>query len=237
MSAYKVILSTSADWEDWICTIRFRANSLGVWNLIDPTNEEPQGLLTEPNRPDTSCLDEPSTSTSPESREDLRLRLEVYKIDLGSYRRQQDNLGQVSLWILDNVSPHWFSILIESRDNPWDMLRILRRKVAPSLGEDWAKVNRDATELDKNPLEDDGVLEWLEKWELIVTRYKPLASNGEVSIRRFLIHRIHPKLGQEWAKDIIDSTAKEKGEDRFFKLVEKTRQHYWRQEMMDRSIP
>ncbi|SLM36894.1 Ribonuclease H-like domain [Lasallia pustulata] len=132
----RVILAKAGDWDMWIATVRIRASNLRVWNLVTPDAEEKPQRLVEPERPSTTAIHTARAGGNVEAvksaMEIYNLDKEVYKIDLADFERQAKALSDLTTFLQDTISAHNITYLKNIEPHPWDILRALKKRLAPS---------------------------------------------------------------------------------------------------------
>ncbi|KAK8205863.1 hypothetical protein IWZ01DRAFT_485085 [Phyllosticta capitalensis] len=214
-------LSKSSDWDLWLFDIKIRATGLGVWDLIDPAKDtKPQGII-EPNRPESLHLNQVDLKDNSEYQRDL-LNLKIYRLDLEEYRRQQQNLSTISLYITRTVAPELLSRLahLVSDHHPWDMMRVLASRFAPTLIERVvdADVGRRTLEASSDEtyrkliFEDakaSDLLELLDKKEMAMAQARKITTALDFQQFRATLEFSHP-ADEAWLRKIISETTESK---------------------------
>lgn len=131
MTTRDTVLTTTADWDDWLYLIKIKAASLGIWELVDPAKSTKPEHLERPLAPNFIVPTDP-TKISKESFELYQMQAEVYKIRLEQYEHQQKTFGELMDYFKDTISGHNAFLIQNSEPNPWSILRALHSFLAPT---------------------------------------------------------------------------------------------------------
>ena len=129
-----VILKTHDQWELWIQQVKQRAADAKLWTMIDPEREYPPEFIPKPKIPRYADVSEGATRLSDLSREDkddFRSLQESYRVEDTEWVRETNALQSIHQYIRERVSIENQSI-ISSSTNPYDTLRLLKRRLHPS---------------------------------------------------------------------------------------------------------
>ncbi|KAK7614570.1 hypothetical protein BKA81DRAFT_177658 [Phyllosticta paracitricarpa] len=199
----KVILSQPSDWDVWLFTVKMRATTLGVWDEVDPSSDIKARGILEPLPPPRGLYERQSSADHrKDDLETWQKRLaewQIYQIHAEQYQSQRRNLGLVSEFILEHLAPEWFARLANhvrcrGSEHPWDLLRFLWVRVAPSRRERERQVDEAVggfrSDMRRVPERED-VLDWLTRWEAVVGK----------APESFWVHELEDgirALDQEW---------------------------------------
>ncbi|MCJ1463981.1 hypothetical protein MMC07_002591, partial [Pseudocyphellaria aurata] len=128
----KIVLTKPADWDLWISFVRARATHSQIWTLIDPDVSPKPPSLTDPPllqyiMPDDTDFDQLTINV-------YKARLEMYKIDLLKFEQQTKAIGDITAFIQETVATNIVSFLQTEDPHPWNYLRALKGRLAPSNG-------------------------------------------------------------------------------------------------------
>ncbi|KAK7533077.1 uncharacterized protein J3D65DRAFT_69039 [Phyllosticta citribraziliensis] len=192
----KIILSESSDWDAWLCAVKIRALQLGTWDLIDPAKESKPREIARPSPPE--CLQGDENS---ETHQKHLVKWQIYQIQMEQYQLQQRDLGSISDFILQRVSPYWLSrlMLLAKSHHPLEILRILHERMTPTHYERIHLSQSEPIKVDKMPKgpKESTVYEWLDAWDMIEARSR--WSRDEIW-RDFLAARLE-MLDEKWYKE------------------------------------
>ncbi|SLM34143.1 Ribonuclease H-like domain [Lasallia pustulata] len=168
----RVILAKAGDWDMWIATVRIRASNLRVWNIVTPDAEEKPQRLVEPERPSTTAIHTARAGGNVEAvksaMEIYNLDKEVYKIDLADFERQAKALSDLMTFLQDTISAHNITYLKNVEPHPWDILRALKKRLAPSDTAQKYEVIYAYRKMCKGP-GNQNIETWLDEWDRVYT--------------------------------------------------------------------
>ncbi|KAK7533078.1 uncharacterized protein J3D65DRAFT_634267 [Phyllosticta citribraziliensis] len=173
------VLSQPSDWDVWIFVIKTRALSQGIWNLIDPSEKSKPQEPGEPTAP--SFMDDLRAGrlqlSSKQDELELQLRMAqmaVYTKDLEERHALRGKINAMAEFIIDRVSLDmlcWLAYTVdEPRHHPWDILRLLQQKVAPTALERERDIRLKIKELEAQPPSTKTLCEHLETWDRTIAR-------------------------------------------------------------------
>ena len=130
-----VILTTHADWDEWIEVIKTMARGKDIWEYVNPkTPKRSLPILTPPELPTIQSISEDAesySSLSATNREFYRLERQSYHQDRTEYLETKKNLVNFCTRIQQLVSRQNLSITFKC-DTPYDMLVKLHDRFAPT---------------------------------------------------------------------------------------------------------
>ena len=156
----------------WIATVRIRASNLRVWNIVTPDAEEKPQRLVEPERPSTTAIHTARAGGNVEAvksaMEIYNLDKEVYKIDLADFERQAKALSDLTTFLQDTILAHNITYLKNVEPHPWDILQVLKKRLAPSNTAQKYEVFYAYWKMCKGP-GNQNIKTWLDKWDRVYT--------------------------------------------------------------------
>lgn len=223
----KIVLAKPADWDVWISLVRCRAWNNDIWHLVNPDLVEKPHPLSRPVVP-TFVLPQAGTPLEQDAVELYKLQVSLYKIQLGEFNRQKRAFGELVSFIQETISAYNSTLIREVEFDPWDMLRALKNRLAPSDHARSLEVERNYHKLCKGPGTQELEI-WLDEWVATFTRAKELAFfevDGIRPIRDFLLAA---RLRETSFAEAHLARLDEYSASNFYDLIEKFRQHLHRQ--------
>ena len=116
MSTRKIVLGKPSDWDTCISFVRTRAENNNIWKLVNPELTEKPASLSEPVTPtyDQATDDE---QFDPKKYEAYKARVQVYKMELAKFDRQQKAFGDLIFWL--PLPGHHFSLVGHHQSLSW----------------------------------------------------------------------------------------------------------------------
>jgi hypothetical protein len=152
-SATKVqaILSSRDDWRTWYRGIKDHANQKGVWNFFDPDADNE-------SRPDP-----PTKPRIPAENEASENAYRHYLMALHDWQIASNGFQSTKEVIRETVDLHIRELIADKKT--YEMLRILKKKYAPSDQEENMKVLRNYNTVITQPIRQGKISEWLKDFE------------------------------------------------------------------------
>lgn len=229
----KVILSKTADWDPWISFVRNRAKASRIWDLVDPTLTERPQQLELPEEP-IYTIPAAGTPLNRDTLEIYKVQNSLYKMQLAAYERQEKAFGDLTAFIQDTIAANNVIFIQKEDSHPWNILRALKNRLAPSDEARSLAVEQKYHKLCKGPGTQD-LETWINQWSVTFTEAKEIGI-GEVTgtrpIRDFLM-AIREKE-PTFADAHLISLKNKKSED-LFELIEDFRQHLHLQQLHQSS--
>lgn len=183
-----IILSNSTEWDTWISMIRQRAEILGIWDLVNPNLPQKPSELPYPDAP-IFPLPAPGQPVNPNALLIRKIQKSNHKILLSEYSRQKKAFDDIVAFIRDTISASNIVHIENVDSHPYEMLRILKKELAPTDQARLYKAEKDYQRICKGPKDHD-VDKWLNEWDRIYTRAKELhiaETTGTRPVRDFLL--------------------------------------------------
>lgn len=185
----KVRLAKSADWDVWFYFVRTRATITGIWELVDPDLTERPVLLEEPVEPVYVVPDDDDFHPIPYAA--YEARKEIYRWKLTKYEQQVKALGDLTSFIQETIAPHNVTFIQKEEPHPWNLLRALRKHLAPSDEARSFDIEQKYHRLCRGP-GTQSLDSWLDEWTVTYAQAKhhdlPLVSGSDTRpIRDFLM--------------------------------------------------
>ena len=127
----KIVLRKPEDWDSWISLVRNQAESLNVWNLINPTLPVRPIALTKPLEPLFDLGDSAATFGS-KAFEYYKAQQEVYNSRLAEYNEQKTGFTAIISFIHETITVENAILIQEIESHPYDLLVALKQRLAPT---------------------------------------------------------------------------------------------------------
>ena len=222
-SQKKVVLAKPADWDDWISLIRSRAINNDIWHLVNPELPEKPQTLPEQEVP-SFILPPAGQPIDRDALELYKIQNSLYKTQLGKYECQKKAFGDLISFIQETTSAQNITLIQKVEPYPWDLLRALKNRLAPSDEARSLEVEQSYHKLCKGPRSQD-LETWLDEWVTTYTKAKELGIfevSGTRPIRDFLMAARHRETS---FADVQMARLDENRSNNLFDLIEKFRQH------------
>lgn len=222
-SKKKIILAKPADWDAWFSFVRARATNSRIWNLIDPGLTEQPVSLVKPIVPQYLMPDN-DADFNIDTYNVFKAHKHLYKTDYALFERQQNAFGDIISFFWETIATHNLKFIQSEDPHPWNILRALKRRFAPSDEAHNLQIERKYHKLCKGP-DTENLETWLDEWTITFTEPKERAIadlTGTRSVRDFLmaIRSKDPAFA-----DAHLVLLEDKGADDLYQLIEKFRQH------------
>ncbi|KAL9575969.1 MAG: hypothetical protein Q9212_007511, partial [Teloschistes hypoglaucus] len=123
----KVELVLSKDWDSWFTIIKAKAHIYEIWDLISPDLNVKPRLLPKPKE---FWLNKQNPTSA--DMEVFNFENKVYKSQWAAWKEQKDSLSKIQEFILDTCGSTNLKLLQYVDPTPWDLLRALKLRMAPS---------------------------------------------------------------------------------------------------------
>jgi hypothetical protein len=222
-----VILSTSADWDEWLELMKTKAIGEKVWKYLDPSTPKDQlPTLIEPVRPTPADVNPNKTLLSQldeDEKDELELRREQYRDELAKYNRQETAIANFPSHIQESISRN-FLVYTFGAETTHDMLVALRQRVAPTDEARMLELIGKYNKLKKAPRSQD-LESWFQQWERTyreATKINLAEVQGKRPVYDFLgaISTIAPEFYMDWMMKTQDTSESSD----FYEILEKFRQ-------------
>lgn len=165
-----VILEGPSDWYEWLFVIRNKALDSGIEQLIDPDQAIEPLRLTEPTKPTPQSVKFDAlgvTDLDATQLELFKILRDEFKMDFAKYERKRIALTEIRQLIISTISRTNLTYILKST-TPWQMLRALKLRIAPTDRARELEVTRQYRELQTPPKRQNPEV-WLQRWEKIYT--------------------------------------------------------------------
>ena len=168
MNKTELKLATSKDWDPWITIVRTRATGFMIWDKINPSlSEKPASL----DRPDEPNYIEDLPGEKPEEivakRADYRFREKQWQKKEAKWKEQHESFNKIIEFIYSTVTIGNTAYLQKVEAHPWDLLRALKLKLAPSDTARLMDLRRKYSLVKVGPKNRQSIETWLDKWNQI----------------------------------------------------------------------
>lgn len=228
MSKRELKLATAKDWDAWIAIVRRKATGYQIWDLINPSEETRPDSLQEPTEPELGIPDDPDEEIDSKILTRYKLKKEIYKSRLIKWEKQHESMTKLVDFIYDTISVANRVYIQKTEVHPWNILRALKQKLAPSDSARELELERLYDKLKTGPTPRQNVETWLDEWIQMYYLAKEFGLNAVVDTRKvyrdfiLAIEHITPVMAQMY-EDALDNT--EDREKQLFKLIEKFRNY------------
>lgn len=163
----KIVLGKSADWDMWFHYVKQRAINNFIWELVDPSKDIKPAVLVAPVKPTVTIPTGPEKLGS-DAYEIFRIRQQIYKDEVAEYKDQHKALADLVAFIQETVAVQYSPYISKAEPHPWDLLRSLKSRLAPSDQARKLEVLRRYQALCLGPGSRD-IESWIEEWQLTYT--------------------------------------------------------------------
>lgn len=219
----KILLAKPGDWDAWISFVRTRATNSRVWDLVNPDLTTKPISIVEPIEPEFEIPDD-SVLFDRLGYEAFKARKDAYKTKYAKYERQQKALSDLITFIQETITSHNIVYIQKEEAHPWNILRALKKRLAPSDEARSLDIEQRYHKLCKGP-GNQNVETWLDEWMATITEAKEHSVaevNGTRPVRDFLM-AIRPK--EPTFADAHLVFLRYKVVDDLYELAEAFRQH------------
>ena len=173
MSSHETKLITSKDWDAWLNVVKGKATSYHIWGLVNPAINTKPAELIEPVEPSIPQL--PDTASAEDGLKAVsayRLLMTKYKTDLAKWEKQQASFTKLLDFMYASVSKANLTYLESVEVHPWDYLRALKAKLAPSDSARSLAVEKEYNRVKAGPGSRQSVEAWVDDWAHTLARAK-----------------------------------------------------------------
>lgn len=128
----KVILSKPADWEAWISFVRTRATNNRIGDLINPDLTDKPATLQEPAEPEEYNVPDDPNLFNQKAYEAYKAGKDIYKTRLARFEREEKAFWDLISFIQETIAAHNVTLIQKEESHPWNILRALKQRLAPS---------------------------------------------------------------------------------------------------------
>ena len=182
----RIMLTKSADWGAWLRYVEKKATYADIWDLVNPKlDTEPQALIkpTEHERFDLNAEFDEKKYAKYKAQKDL------FKSDNAEYKEQRKNFADLVDYIYSSISAENASYIEKSGTSAWQILRALKRRLAPSDDARRLAIEREYHQICKGPKNKD-IHKWIDDWVRIYQKakdYNVAEVSGNRPARDFLL--------------------------------------------------
>jgi len=206
---YKLVLTSTKDWDPWLAVVRAKATSADVWDYINPThNIKPIGSI-KPLEPD---LDQQPGATIIEQSARFKIEYSKYKTRTAEFKEKKDAFAKLIAHIFDTVHPTNITFIEKEEVHPWDLLRALKARFAPSDQARALDLEQSYRRLTKGPSNRQGAEAWVDDYLKMYAQAKEAriaeVVDGARAYRDFLqaIEKLAPTFAQVYQVLVDDVT-------------------------------
>ena len=170
-----LVLDKSSDWDEWFNLTMNLAASTGIRAYVDPDLPERPALPAEPIHPEPSDIKANARTVDALQDDDLKkyqLRKEDFKSRYAVYSKKSTSIEHFQRYLLNSVTRHNLTF-VSDKTHPYDFLKTLRSRVAPTDRARELNVARQYQELKKAPKAQNQE-KWLHQWERIYNEAEKL---------------------------------------------------------------
>lgn len=201
-------LSSQKDWDAWLAVVRAKATGHKIWHLINPALEAKPLERIEPIRPTLSAME---GNDFAEQSTRYKIAMSEYKPDLQAYEKEQEAMAKMISHIYDTTTASNLTYIEKVEVHPWDLLRALKARLAPSDSARCLDLEQQYRRLIKGPSNRQNTEFWLDEYLKMYTLGKEYKIaelvDGKRAYRDFLhaIEKIAPTFA-EMHEIVMDST-------------------------------
>ena len=152
-------LSKREDWEAWLSIIKHKATATEVWELVNPDIIEKPANKIKPTQPDIATIRRLTDATQRQmAMENLKLDEKAYRFDLQDYEKERKNLTDLIETIMNTLDADNTIYVRQTESHPWNLLRDLKQRLAPSSNARSLTIEKDYHRLSKGPSNNQNVL-------------------------------------------------------------------------------
>lgn len=229
-----VILAQTKDWDPWIAIAKAKAVQARIWGFIDPSQPTKPQELEEPDYPTyippigipPNVVASPEQiSDAQEAHKDAKFR---FKQQYNKYEDQRKGIASMVEWIYANVSASNLAFLRFVEPYPWDLLRTLQSRIAPTDSARIMEMERWYKTLIKGIKPNQSIEAWLDEYSQMYPQAKHVGVAEVKDARRalrdfvFIIYNSAPALAQNYELQLDKFTDHEA---QHHKLIEEFRNH------------
>lgn len=154
-----LILATSKDWDSWLAIIKSKAVGYQIWDLINPSKPtRPAYIATKPVKP-TLNLPEGNDAAAQAATVTIlslyKIHKDEFKTDLEEWKEQHQAFTKIIDFIHDTVTIHNIVFIQKAEVHPWNYLRALKSRLAPSDQERMLELETQYAKLSRGPGKQD----------------------------------------------------------------------------------
>ena len=168
--------------------MRARATTTQIWDLINPNLAERPLSLKQPVEPEFEMPDDDAQFDITKY-EAYKARKDIYKTKLAKFERQQKAFGDLITFIQDTIAAHNVTFIQKEEPHPWNLLRALKQRLAPSDEARDLEIEPNYHRLCKGP-GTQSIEAWIDDWVVTYTNGKEYGiaeTTGSRPIRDFLM--------------------------------------------------
>ena len=151
--------------------VKGKSTSQHIWNLVNPALNTKPAALPESQEPVMPLI--PDTSSAEDSSRALskyKLQVTKYETDLARWENQQASLASILDFLYASISKANLVYLERVEVHPWDYLRALKAKLAPSdLARSFA-IEKEYHRVKTGPTSRQSIEAWIDEWTHTLAR-------------------------------------------------------------------
>ena len=170
-STQEVKLITSKDWDAWIAIVKGKATGYLIWDLVNPALTTKPTVLIEPIEPAFPAISADAAANSA-SLTAYKLNMTRYKSQVSMWEKQHASFTKLIDFIYSTVGKANLIYLQNTEVHPWDFLRALKAKLAPSDSARSLAVEKEYHRLKAGPGSRRDVEAWVDDWSQTLVQAK-----------------------------------------------------------------
>ena len=195
----KIILAKPQDWDNWLFFVRTRATMMNIWHLVNPAIAIRPTYLLPPTRPPLPQRDPDGTIPAP-AQQTYKMDSSTYKMDCVDFDRQQKAFSDLIAFIQETIASENITHIAQVESHPWDILRALSQRLAPSDEGRAMQIKEKYLKLRKGP-GTQNIDQFLDEWLLTYRKAKDYGIaevTGKRPVRDLLlaIDKVNPYFAQ-----------------------------------------
>lgn len=211
------------------CHYQNQATSLLVWDLINPSKDEKPLHRIEPTKPEPAVFPAgASAEDKSEAKEDYKEAKKDYKEDYSRWKHEVESFAKIIEYIYDTVSASNVIFIQDVEVHPWDILRALKARLAPTDSARMLEVERLYKKVSTGPTTKQSYEAWLDDYIQMYSKAKHIGvaevKDPRRAYRDFLLAISDPApILAQTHEFLLDEVTDH--EAQHFKLIDKFRNH------------
>ena len=241
MSKRELKLVQTKDWDQWISQVRTKATGYRIWDLINPSKDSRPTSRTEPLEPVYTPPLVTTIDTIAKAEADHKMAKKDYHTAYLKWNQEQESFVKIIDFIYDTVSASNIAFLQHCEVHPWDLLRTLQKRLAPTDSARSLELERLYKKLSAGPTQNQSVMAWIDEYCQMYPLAKHIGvaevTDGKRALRDFIIaiSKFNPVLAQFAERD-LDKIKPGGHEDYQTELTEEFR-NYLRMHKVENDHP
>lgn len=169
MSKTDVKLASSKDWDAWIDVAQKKADSYDIWDLINRNLETQPATVIRLQEPTLDLPEGASAKDEEAIFKKFKMAEVIHKRQETKWKEQKASFAKIIDLIYDTVTVQNTTYLHKKGSHPWELLRILKQKLAPSDAARLIELRRRYARVRTGPSNRQHIDSWLDEWNQTYT--------------------------------------------------------------------